>query len=180
MTANPHLTAQLDDFAGLKSPGFALMITAPWGAGKTHAVKEWLGDRDHLYVSLFGIDSLAGVEEALFEAAFVSRQGAKLAMTSARTVGGLAKGLEGLLEKTTGISFDATGLLRKAVLADAPSLLVLDDLERAQLDPPRLLSIINRFVEHEGRNVLLLANEEELERAKGQPAPDAPKSDYRR
>ena len=180
MTANPHLAAQLDDFARLESPGFAFMITAPWGAGKTHAVRKWLGDRNRLYVSLFGIDSLAGVEEALFEAAFVSRQGAKLAMNPTRAVSGLAKGLEGLLEKTTGVSFDASGLVRKAVLADAPRLLVLDDLERAQLDPPRLLSIINRFVEHEGKTVLLLANEDEFERAKGQPAPDAPKSDYRR
>lgn len=180
MTANPHLAAQLDDFAELKAPGFAIMITAPWGAGKTYAVKKWLGDRDHLYVSLFGIDSLTGVEEALFEAALEAQQKAGQGKSLAKSIDSAARIVQGAIKAKTGATFDATGLVRKAVLAGAPRLLVLDDLERAQLDPPRLLSIVNRFVEHEGKTVLLLANEDELERAKDQPASGAAKSDYRR
>lgn len=180
MTANPHLAAQLDDFAALEKPGFAIMITAPWGAGKTHAVKSWLGTRDHLYVSLFGIDSLAGVEEALFEAALEAMQKAGQGKSLAKSIDGAARIVQGAIKAKTGATFDATGLVRKAVLAGSPRLLVIDDLERAQLDPPRLLSIVNRFVEHEGKNVLLLANEDELERAKGQPDSGEAKSDYRR
>ncbi len=35
MTANPHLAPILNDWLSLDNPGFALLITAPWGAGES-------------------------------------------------------------------------------------------------------------------------------------------------
>ncbi len=45
MNAKSHLERQLDAFARLSGPGFALLVHAPWGAGKTWAVRRWLSER---------------------------------------------------------------------------------------------------------------------------------------
>lgn len=154
MTANLHLVPILDAYAALDKPGFALMIDAPWGAGKTHAVKEWLRGKTHVYVSLFGLASPEAIEERLFDA-LVGAGGIKPPK-------GVTKIFEGVVEKTTGVQVDVTGYYRRSVLKNLPSLLVFDDLERAQMPAPLVLSVLNRFVEHEGRQVVLIANEKEL------------------
>ncbi|MDZ4309364.1 MAG: hypothetical protein U1A24_02225 [Cypionkella sp.] len=186
MTANPHLAPILDNFVTQKSPGFAVMVHAPWGAGKTHAVKAWLTEKQHLYISLFGVDSAAAVEEALFQAA-LDRDGGKetgkLAKLSSRASDTALKLLSGAFGKATNFSIDLSSVYRKSVISMAPDLLVFDDLERAQLSPPQLLSIINRFVEHENKSVILIANEDELITKKddaGAEVLSVQKSDYSR
>jgi hypothetical protein len=171
MTANPHLAPILDGYLDEKSPGYAVMVTAPWGAGKTFAVDGWLKGKDHVKVSLFGLTSLQEIDEALFDA-LVSKRDFK-------TPKGVAKALEGITKKLTGAEVDLTGFHRRQILSALPKLLVFDDLERAQMPAPQLLAALNRFVEHEGRWVVLIANEAELNSA-----PEAEtiskKSDYRR
>lgn len=162
MPVNDHLPPLLDAYVALSDPGFAVMVTAPWGVGKSFAVKEWLGNRPHLYVSLFGVDSVAAAQEAVFIAA-LDQTDATQARLRAKGADALSKLAGGAIAKATGVSVDLSGAYRNLVLKHAPQLMILDDLERAQLPPPQLLGLINRFVEHEGRNVILIANEAELD-----------------
>jgi hypothetical protein len=155
MNANLHLQPQLDAFTRLADPGFALLVDAPWGAGKTYALKGWLsGRKDALYVSTFGAKSSSAIEEALFQKL--------LERKDLKSPQGTTQLLEGVAEKFTGAKVDLTGAYRRTVMKDLPQVLVFDDLERAEMPLTELLSAINRFVEHEGRHIVLLANQAEL------------------
>lgn len=155
MTLNAHIRPQLDAHAQLVNPGFALLIDAPWGAGKTHSLKGWLSDRsDCLYVSVYGAKSSAAIEEVMFQA-LLDRRDIKLPQS-------LAPILEGFTEKFTGAKIDLTGAFRRSVMNFLPQVLVFDDIERTEMCLSELFSVINRFVEHEKRRVVLLANQVEL------------------
>jgi hypothetical protein len=155
MNANAHLGPQLDAYARLANPGFALLVDAPWGAGKTHAHKAWLDNRnDALYVSLYGAKSSEAIEEALFQALLDGRD--------IKPPQGVSQILEGVAEKFTGAKVDLTGAFRRSVMKNLPQILVFDDLERTEMPLSELFSAINRLVEHEGRSVVLLANQAEL------------------
>ncbi len=162
MPVNDHLSPLLDAYVALSDPGFAVMVTATWGVGKTHAVRGWLDNRPHLYVSLFGVDSVAAAQEAVFIAALDQTDAAQTRLR-AKGADALSKLAGGAIAKATGVSVDLSGAYRNLVLKHAPKLMILDDLERAQLPSPLLLGLINRYVEHEGRSVILLANEAELD-----------------
>ena len=182
MTENPHLSAILDEWHRTKSPGYAVMVTAPWGAGKTFALRQWLTEKTHTYVSLFGVDSIAAFQEALFQAA-LERDGGnpsrKSAQAAVKAFDGAASLLSGAIGKATNITVDLSAFYRNAVISQLPDLIIFDDLERARLPAPLLLSVLNRFVEHEGKSVILVANEAELDGTNGT-TPDAEKADYRR
>lgn len=188
MTANPHLIPILDHWLTLKKPGFAIMVTAPWGAGKSFAVKDWLKGKQYVYVSLFGLDSAKAIEEALFQAALERDSGntsGKSAQLLSKAADKFAQLAGGAIEKATNVTVDLSGLYRASVLSFLPELIIFDDLERAQMPASQLLSVLNRYVEHQGKSVLLIANEAELDSTPAPPKgedtdPKAPKSDYRR
>jgi hypothetical protein len=87
LSVNSHLHPQLDAFAALDKPGFAILVDAPWGAGKTHAITGWLRGKPHLYVSLYGVDSREAVERAVMAARLNAQDNA-----AARAVGTLIAG----------------------------------------------------------------------------------------
>ena len=171
MTDNPHLIPQLDAYLKQTEPGYAIVIDAPWGAGKTYAINAWLVGKDHCYVSLFGVASIAGIEEALFNRL--------LLQSDAKVPESVTKMLDGVIKKFTGATIDLTSFHRQQVLKGLPRLLVFDDLERALMPAPALLAALNRFVEHEAKQVLLIANEAELEKS-DQSRKWQEKDDYRK
>lgn len=155
MSRNAHLLPQLESFAAMASPGFALMIDAPWGAGKTFAVKDWARNRKHLYVSLYGVGSVEELERAILLARLaIIDNGTARAITSLLSAGVEALAAHYNVKKQLKLSD-----LGQAVL---PKLVIFDDLERTDMPLNELLSALNRYVEHEKRNVILLANREEL------------------
>lgn len=159
MTVNAHLEPQLDAYAALSEPGFALMVDAPWGTGKTHALKKWLGGRPNLFISLYGVRSREEIERAILLAHLATGDS-----EASRTVQSLvASGLEIAATRTGMSKVLSPQNFGKALL---PELLVFDDLERADLPVNELLGAINRYVEHNKRNVILVANQSELGREK--------------
>ena len=155
MITNAHLYPQLDAFAALPKPGFALMVDAPWGVGKSHALRRWMGQRnDCLYVSLYGAIDGAAIEDALFDALVENN-------TSLKPPKGTSFA-EALGEKWTGFRIDLTGAYRRQAMRSLPRILVFDDLERAEMSPNQLLGRLNQFVEHDPRNVILIAHQEKL------------------
>tara|TARA_R100000935_G_scaffold1906_4_gene5763 strand:+ start:18206 stop:19888 length:1683 start_codon:yes stop_codon:yes gene_type:complete len=69
---------------------------------------------------------------------------------------------QGMSEKWLGWSIDLTGAYRRQILKALPRTLIFDDLERANLNANQLLGYINKFVEHEQKNVILIAHEDKL------------------
>lgn len=156
---NASTKAYLENYLSLSNPKFAVLLSAPWGAGKTHLINGFLEDGDDdkpLYVSLFGVSSRGEVDRAIVRALWPKSdsEAAKWGTQFKNFISGI-KGL--------GFSLDLSKVdLTEVMLARLPKTLIFDDLERATLSVTDLLGAINNYVEHQGKRVVLLANEKDL------------------
>jgi len=154
---NHSVRSNLDFYLSLPdAPHYAIMITGPWGSGKTHLVKKLLRQlratgTKHVYVSLYGVGAKEEFDRAVLAALypFLSHKAVKASIAA---IGGLLsvlrvslKGsIEDYLEK-----FDA-------------DVFVFDDLERCDVSLVTALGYVNPYVEHGDCKVVLLANEDEI------------------
>ncbi|WP_170546535.1 P-loop NTPase fold protein [Ruegeria arenilitoris] len=156
---NASTRAYLQQYLSSPEPGFAVLLTAPWGAGKTHLVRSLLTEDNPekpLYVSLFGIGNRDELEKALVRA-FLPKSDSDVAKAGKQ----LRDFISGI--KAFGFSVDLTKIdLTEFVIAKLPNALIFDDIERAKMPVKEVLGAVNGFVEHEGKHVVLLANEEGL------------------
>ena len=65
MMPNSHVRAYLEAYLKRKDPGHAILLTAPWGAGKTHLAQRLMKGKDALYVSLFGVKDSDDIDRAI-------------------------------------------------------------------------------------------------------------------
>jgi hypothetical protein len=161
--------AFLDYFCdGLAKTDHAIMIDAPWGAGKTHFIKAYLQTRDadarkeadftgapFLYASLYGVSSSDDVREQFYAQAHP--------VLSSKAVKLLGSALAGAAKKFTGVEFSKDDTRLEALLPRLEArVLVFDDIERAAMPVVDVLGLINSFVEHGDFKVILIANQAEI------------------
>ncbi len=153
---NATTLAYLRAYLASERPGFAVLLAAPWGAGKTHLVQSLVEDirktkpeDTPLYVSLFGVRSREEIERAILMARLPVLDNAWT-----KALGSLT----GVALRYLRVELSLDDLARVAL----PTALIFDDLERTSLPPRDILGAINGFVERDGKRVILLANEERL------------------
>ncbi len=169
---NAAVAVFLDTYCNGTVPlNYAVMLTGPWGAGKTHFLKAYLADRDkeHLYISLYGITSTTEIDDQIYRQLHpvLSSKYAKLGGIIARAVmkGALKLDFNNDGRDDGAISPSLPEIDLKDFAKNAKSrLLVFDDLERASMKPGPILGYINAFVEHEDAKAVILANEDEIEK----------------
>ena len=71
--ANAGLKAALVDYVRLEhAPHYAVLVTGPWGIGKTYVVRRCLDEakleNGYYYVSLFGAETKSDIDAAIFKA----------------------------------------------------------------------------------------------------------------
>ncbi|PTB98519.1 hypothetical protein C9993_07435 [Marinobacter sp. Z-F4-2] len=161
--SNVHIEEYLEFFLGLKHPPeFAVLLSGPWGIGKTHLVKRMLGpmfageDAKFAYVSLYGVTSVEQISWEILGQIYpaLNSRAGKLGRRL------LEAGLKNL-------PFDAELKPGEIPVLNKPELYVFDDLERADMPLDSILGFINTLVEHDGEKVVLIANETELDRRNG-------------
>lgn len=153
--SNFHLTSELEIYSKVKGPGYAVLIDAPWGAGKTYFVKKWLAQRkDAIYFSVYGVSTPAQFETVLLEA--IVRKEKRLKFPK------MARNLEDAAKHFSGVTLGLSDLYRRVALRSAPPLLVIDDLERSNLSANEAFGIINDQLEHNEKNVILISHQEAL------------------
>jgi hypothetical protein len=143
----------------------AVMIDAPWGAGKTHFIRAYLASRDaaarktddligapFLYASLYGVSTIDEIREQFFTQAYPVLGSVPVKM--------IGSALAGVVKKFTGAEFNPDNAKGKLPL-DA-KVLVFDDLERAAMPLVDALGLINTFVEHGDHKVIVIANQAEV------------------
>lgn len=128
------------------------MIEAPWGAGKTHLVKrefrDGLSSGKARYVTLNGVSDRRSFRRALF----AGTSEAKLIVAA----GALGDTL-GKIAKAGSIGSLVQDAVEDRMIDNLPNLLIFDDVERCEMSPGELLGLINEFVEHQAKNVVLCA-----------------------
>ena len=175
---NKFISEYLDAYLVMKDIDFAVMISGPWGCGKTHFINQYLNrQRQRLanpdknlfwYVSLHGVTNCAEIDLRLYEAAHpVACDG------NVKLVGHLVRGLvEAGLEigcqvdaGSVGKIFDASKRLYNKLVKlyddkNKPSLIVFDDFERSRLDKVILLGYICDLLQAQVPIVILGAENE--------------------
>jgi len=145
----------VERYLNMEVPKYALLVDAPWGCGKTHFIKEVTNCetvQSRLYLSLYGVHTAEQFEWALVRAMNPWAEGG---------FGNFAARVKEFMSSVTvaGCSVDLNKInTTEIALNDLPNILIFDDVERCGLKVKQLMGLINRYVEHEGRRVILVAN----------------------
>lgn len=149
----------LKSYLTMTDPGYAILLDAPWGAGKTHFIKSVCGiedeDNDKVrYASLNGVASEAAFRRALLKPNLAVGTLASIA----RGIGVATKTLQ--VADLSSLGTMGSDILEARLLKNLPETIIFDDLERTELTPQVLFGLINDFVEHQGKRVILVAHSE--------------------
>lgn len=157
------------------SQGFAVMLNGAWGSGKTWFIKDCAESlaRERpgevrltpLYVSLYGVSKPSEIDKLLFQQMhpILSHKATRLAGAVLRGIGKLTVKVDlGQLAELTGAVPEVN---LTAMLAGADGRVVIfDDFERALMEPAAILGYINPLVEHEDCKVVIIADENQINR----------------
>lgn len=150
----------------------AIMLTAPWGTGKSYYIKNELvpylgkeenGNHKCVVVSLYGITKTIDISKAIFletKMKFLTnpREKAATGMFTAKTV---LKGVTSFFGIDLSKSEDEMKELYESIDLSG-KLIILEDIERTGVDIIELLGYVNNLVEQDGVKVMLVSNENEL------------------
>ncbi|MFY9084444.1 P-loop NTPase fold protein [Aliarcobacter cryaerophilus] len=169
---NKHISQFLNYYIELPNPQYAVLLKGKWGSGKTHFINEYKKELDekqkYIYVSLYGVTSYDEIETKFLEVIYPRLYNKKTIFA-----GKIAKQL---LKATLKIDWEADGKADGNASVKIPDfkpedllntkdyILIFDDLERCSINIINLLGYINFFVEHQSYKVIIIANEEELEK----------------
>ena len=147
----------LDYYKRTKSPGYAVLVTGVWGTGKTFQVRQCLSENESWYVSLFGLPSATEIHHAI-----LSKVDPKLELTRSviSKVGATSQIMGGIYAVGHVFSGIVNNILRREL--KPCRVLVLDDMERTNLEMKDLLGVINEYVEHHHFRVVLIGDEREM------------------
>ena len=149
--------------------GRAVMLKAPWGTGKSFYIRNELKpflERKGLrcvVVSLYGMHSISNISKYIY----LELRAGNLAKKSERkAVAGIigktiVKGVAGYFGVPLEINDNDLKKLYSSIKLEG-KLIILEDLERSELDPVSVLGFVNSLVEDDGAKVLLVANESEI------------------
>ncbi|WP_312318830.1 P-loop NTPase fold protein [Stenotrophomonas sp.] len=168
-----------DYIEGDVDPGTAVLITGPWGCGKTRFIQDFFGiTREARKASQKPADADTEPQKALIASFFgaqtqldlVSQFAAQrhplLKNKAMQAIGAVTKiGLRAVDGAFTGgqaLSGEEGNGLMAWLGSPGDHVLVFDDLERSSMPLIERLATINRYVETMGLRVIVIANEKEL------------------
>ena len=148
------------DYVQTPQTDYALLITGPWGCGKTyfwrHVITPMLRGLRHphrprrlLYTSLYGVSDAQDIDRSLFVQSYPG--------LNRKKVGRVSRLATGVLE-ALGFA-DLTKIDLRSLVQAKDAVICFDDLERTGLGMKEALGYINSFVEHEGAKAIVLCNE---------------------
>ncbi|MCG3677717.1 KAP family NTPase [Aliarcobacter butzleri] len=170
---NKHISQFLNYYIELSNPQYAVLLKGKWGSGKTHFINEYkehlkINKHKYIYLSLYGVTSYDKIETKFLEAIY-PRLYNKKTIFAGKIAKQLLKGtlkidLDGDERDDGNASVKIPDFKPEDLLNTKDYILIFDDLERCSINIINLLGYINFFVEHQSYKVILIANEEELEK----------------
>lgn len=177
---NEDIIRFLNRYKDDTDPQYAVLLDGKWGCGKTFFIKSWLDtfqteNEDELtpmYVSLFGVQTVKQINDTinglLFP--FMNSKVYKIGKTFTKMVASAA--LRFNVDYDGDKTSDGTVDFKLDPLMDLLNdkkeelkgrrILIFDDLERANIGVKELYGYINRFVEHNRFNVIVVCNSTEI------------------
>lgn len=154
---NQHITEFLNYYIKLPNPQYAVLLKGKWGSGKTYFINQYKKQlkKKYIYVSLYGVSSYEEIETKFLESSNPELFNKKTIYASVLAKAFISDKIQGSLKE---IKKSLSSLNAKE------KILIFDDIERCSLKIVDLLGYINNFVEHQAFKVILIANEEELDK----------------
>lgn len=163
---NEALQAVLD-YVRTPQTDHALLITGPWGSGKTYFWKNVVepqlrqlksnGDAWRpLYASLYGCESTKNIDTQLFLGSYPrlrNKWTSRLSQVGGNTFRQFAKAFA---------SFELPAIDLRWLVRTNHAVFCFDDLERTRLPMKEAFGYINTFVEHERAKVVIMSNEDAI------------------
>lgn len=164
---NTELTKFIGHYIEHDKTRSAIMLTAPWGAGKSYYIQNELicilKEHACIVVSLYGLNSLFDISKAIYleyRMKFLNKKSetTTVGMLAAKTV---LKGVTSFFGIDLSSSEEDMQKLYESIDLSG-KLIIIEDLERSSIDILEILGYVNNLVEQDGVKVLLVANEDEL------------------
>lgn len=167
---NAELSNYLKHYVEMDKTKSAIMLTGEWGTGKSHYIKNELipflavnGGHKCILVSLYGLTCVNDISKSIY---LESRLKVLNSKSEGLAAGSLAattviKGVSTFFGIELGASEDAWQKLYQSIDLSG-KLIILEDIERTQINLMELMGYVNNLVEQDGVKVLLVANEEEI------------------
>ncbi len=173
-----ELNALIKNYIENDKTGMAMMLTAPWGYGKSYYIKEtltpFLLENNHkcVVVSLYGLKNIQEISKQIYLSLRTIRlskdkEQKSEVKSTAKIVGKvIGKTIFNTIVSNIGLdiyklededfqdvyeSINLTGML-----------IVLEDIERSKISIVEILGYVNNLTEQDNVRVLLVANEDEL------------------
>jgi hypothetical protein len=163
---NSLIYESITNYIKLEAPEFAILLKGKWGIGKTTFISKILAnlDKQYIYMSLNGVSSVSELYDLLFESCFIDKLEDD-ASSSIVNIRAFSKNIIRGFSKYLKLDIDSEKILESFKLT-RDKLLVFDDIERFSMPLESIFGFINQFVEHKENHVILIANEEEIIKAK--------------
>lgn len=184
------IRSEILDFINRNETTGALLLTGPWGCGKSYLVKDIAREQNEkkkaalAVISLFGVDSIDAINKRVKDeyTAFLLGSLGKTAKKLSKAVGTVAKdgmsiaslaanGIPRLSAASQGVSavmtYDLFSFINvKNTIRNGNNerrfVIAFDDLERNSIPPKDLLGAINEYVENKQIKVIIIADQDKI------------------
>lgn len=148
----------------------AIMLTGAWGTGKSYYIQNELvpflkeeHEKECVTLSLYGIKSTAEISRSIY----IELRAKTLSAKGEAAVAGklIAKTIVRGVVSRFGIDFSKENDTMQELYESinlSNKLVILEDIERSQIEVIELLGYVNSLVEQDNVKVLLVANENEM------------------
>lgn len=166
---NENLNFFIENYIKNDKTHRALMITAPWGTGKTYYIKNILcpyletKNLEYAIVSLYGVNDIKEISKNIYIELRTKNIFGKSEKSNATKILGktIIKGIASFFKVDISQNDNDWQALYESIDL-SNKLIILEDLERCKLDILEVLSFVNNLVEQDGIKILLVANENEI------------------
>lgn len=161
MNNNDMIIETIKEYVNDQSSNYAVLITGPWGIGKTYFAKNCLfnklkdanDEKNIHYISLNGISDVGEIAKQIFYNLEILKSTVNTALTLASNFLPFLSNIDikDISKFTEGYSIK----LKNCTL-------IIDDYERCKCEQAEVLGYINQLVEHSGSKVIIIADEEKI------------------
>lgn len=189
---NSDMERILDHYFQTRRPGYAIMISGKWGIGKTYFIRrylrriQWNIFREFpVFVSLYGVENEEQIEQELVKKTLLSWRtifSLLLLLIPLYFLKPLFPDLLGIVKRIGGENkIEFWGFVGPVLLVLVTYLykifklnwlnlllwkrpILFDDFERIKMNSSDMLAYLNRYVEHLHKHIVIICNEDELDK----------------
>ena len=176
---NNNVIEFLENYIGLRNnPEYAVMIKGEWGCGKTWFIKNFINKiiedktlekKEIIYISVYGIQNIEQLEMEFVKAVHPILN--SIVDSTVFSIGNAVA--KGVVSGELDIQKDAKNIVKNLFVKRKffrnrlketdliKRLIIIDDLERSNLEPNVILGYLSNLIIDSGIRVIIVANEEE-------------------